>query len=284
MKAIILAAGYGTRFLPITKTIPKEMLPLIDIPTIDFIIDELINSGIKDILVLTSRRKKSLEDYFDKEIELENFLRERNDKDNIKKIMSKDINIYFLRQKEMKGTGHAILQCKEFIGESPFIVVYPDDIVFSSVPLTKQLIDIYDRTKGNVLAVEEIDGDVSRYGVIDYIKEGDLLKIKKIIEKPKKGTEPSKMISIGRYIYIPDILPILEKEYKAHTKGEFYQIGAVNKLADENKVFACKYKGERIDVGEKLGYIEGIIRYGLKREDLKEDIKRMLRKYVLEED
>jgi UTP--glucose-1-phosphate uridylyltransferase len=280
MKAIIIAAGYGTRFLPVTKTIPKEMLPLIDTPSIEFIVNELIESGIKDILMITSRRKKSLEDYFDREVELEGIFKKENDQNKMNKIIPKDINLFFLRQKEMKGTGHAMLICKEFIGNSPFVVAYPDDIVFSSVPLTKQLINIYNETKGNVLAVQEIDDDVSRYGVIDYKKEGNRYKVKEIIEKPKPGTEPSKMISIGRFIFIPELLPILEKEFSSHIEGEFYHINAINNLAQQDKVFACKYQGDRLDTGDKIGYLEASIKYGLNREDLKEDIKRVLKKYV----
>lgn len=279
MKAIIIAAGYGTRFLPVTKTIPKEMLPLIDTPSIDFILKEFIESGIKDILVITSRRKKSLEDYFDRELELEYFFNEKKDLENLNKIIPKDVNIYFLRQKEMKGTGHAILICKEFIENDPFIVAYPDDIVFSSTPLTKQLIDLYNRTKSNILAVEEIEGNVSRYGVIDYLNENNLYRINKIIEKPKPGLEPSKLVSIGRYLFIPELLSILEKEYSNHDKGEFYHINAINKMAGKGKVFACKYQGDRIDTGDKIGYFEGIIKYGLSRKDLKEDIKQILKKY-----
>ena len=279
MKAIIIAAGYGTRFLPVTKTIPKEMLPLIDTPSIEFIINEFIESGIKDILIITSRRKKSLDDYFDREVELESFLKEKKDQKNLNKIIPKDVNLFFLRQKHMKGTGHAILICKDFIGDSPFIVAYPDDIVFSSIPLTKQLMDVYNSTKCNVLAAEEIEGDVSRYGVIDFIKEGNHYKIKKIIEKPKTGLEPSKLISVGRYLFTPELLPILKKQYSKHVQGEFYHIDAINALASGNKVFACKFQGDRIDTGEKIEYFEGIIKYGLEREDLKEDVKRILKKY-----
>ena len=279
MKAIIIAAGYGTRFLPVTKTIPKEMLPLIDTPAIDFILKEFIESGIKDILVITSRRKKSLEDYFDRELELEFFLNKKKDQKNFNKIIPSDVNLFFLRQKEMKGTGHAILIGKDFIGDSPFIVAYPDDIIFSSIPLTKQLINIYNSTKSSILAVEEIEGNVSRYGVIDYIKENNLYRVKKIVEKPKSGSEPSKMISIGRYIFTSELLSILEEEYSNHTHGEFYHINAINNLASKNKVYACKYHGDRIDTGDKIGYFEGIIKYGLSRKDLQDDIKKILKKY-----
>ncbi len=277
IKGIIIAAGYGTRFLPATKTLPKEMFPLIDKPAIEFIIDEFIDSGIKDILIVTSRRKKILEDYFDREIELETVFTKENDLKKLELIKPKDINIYFVRQKEILGTGHAILICKDFIGEDPFVIAYPDDLVFSDVPLTKSMIEVYDKTKCSVLAVENLEGmNVSRYGVIDYEMYDNLLKVKSIIEKPNKGTEPSKMISIGRYLFTKDLLDYLEEDYKNHQKGEFYHINAINKIASLNKLFAIPISGERIDVGDKLGYLHGIIKYALKRDDLKEDFLKLL--------
>ena len=279
MKAVIIAAGYGTRFLPCSKTIPKEMFPLIDTPAIDLIIDELAASGIKDILIVTSRRKKVLEDYFDREIELETFFKSKNDNAKLAQILPENLNIFFVRQKEMQGTGHALLICKEFIGNDSFIVAYPDDIVFSSIPLSKQLIDIHNNTGESVLAVQEIEGDVSRYGVIDYEKAGDTLKVNKIIEKPAKGIEPSKMISVGRYLFTSELLTLLEDEFKSHKDGEFYHIGAINKLAAKNKMFACKYSGERMDIGDKCGYIDAIIKYGLERQDLKNQVKDIILKY-----
>jgi UTP--glucose-1-phosphate uridylyltransferase len=280
MKGIIIAAGYGTRFLPCTKTIPKEMFPLIDTPAIDFIVDEFIKSGINEILIVSSRRKKALEDYLDREIELEAEFAAKNDTEKLKKISKKNANFYFIRQSSMLGTGHAILICKEFIGNSPFVIAYPDDLVFGKTPLTKQLIDIYKKTGSSVLAVEEIDGDVSRYGVIDFSKQDDLLKVKKIVEKPKKGTEPSRMISVGRYLFTDELITKLEEDFKDHKSGEFYHINAINYLASNNKLYACKYEGERLDIGDKLGYFEGIIKYTLSRNDLKNDAAKILKKYV----
>ncbi|OHD10860.1 MAG: nucleotidyltransferase [Spirochaetes bacterium GWB1_27_13] len=287
MKGIIIAAGYGTRFLPATKTIPKEMFPLIDTPAIDFIIDEFIQSGINEILIVSSRRKKTLEDYFDKEIELETVFAKENDSTKLKKIEvkkdldGKDINIYFVRQKEMLGTGHAILICKDFIGENPFIIAYPDDLIFGNIPLAKQLIEIYNKTGGNVLATQKVEGDVSRYGVVDYKEENDFFKMKKIVEKPKKGLEPSKVISVGRYLFTNELLKLLEKQFKEHKKGEFYHIDTINQLASDEKVYICNFSGERIDVGDKLGYLEGIIYYALQRDDLKDGAKNILKKYLL---
>ncbi len=272
MKGLIIAAGYGTRFLPVTKTIPKEMLPLVDRPAIDFIVEEFINSGIKDILIVTSRRKKSLDDYFDREIELESLFSSNSDSINLSKIAPFDANIYFLRQKKMLGTGHAILSCKEFVGDSPFVVAYPDDIVFSKIPLAKQLIDIYNKIGKNVLAVEKKESDLSRYGVISYENENNYLKVKSIIEKPPKGSEPSNLISIGRYLYTSELFSLLESGFAKHKGGEFYHIDSINALCNDNKVAACQFDGERIDVGEKLGYLNGIIKYALTREDLREGV------------
>ena len=280
MKGIIIAAGYGTRFLPCTKTIPKEMFPLIDTPAIELIVNEFLKSGIKDILIVTSRRKKSLEDYFDREIELESYFKNKNDTEKLESIKPKEANLFFLRQKEMLGTGHAILICRNFIKDDSFVVAYPDDIIFSDVPLTKQLIDIHNETGGNVLAAEILKGDVSRYGVIDFQENNGLLKVKRVIEKPKPGKEPTKLISVGRYLFTSDILELLKKEFNEHKGGEFYQINSINKLADENKVFACMYKGERIDIGDKIGYLEGIIKYSLTRDDLKESARKILKKYL----
>ncbi|MBN2544341.1 MAG: UTP--glucose-1-phosphate uridylyltransferase [Spirochaetes bacterium] len=280
MKGIIIAAGYGTRFLPCTKTIPKEMFPLIDTPAIDFIIEEFILSGIKDILIVTSRRKKVLEDYLDREIELENIFKKENQTDKLIKIKEKDANFYFIRQKEMLGTGHAILICKEFIQNDPFIVAYPDDLVFSDIPLSKQLINVHNITKGSVLALLEIGTDVSRYGVVDYKTENNIIKINKIIEKPPKGKEPSNIISVGRYLFTAEIITLLEKNFKKHAKGEFYHIDAINTICSEGRMYGCKFSGERLDIGDKAGYFEGIIKYALSRKDLKEEAINILKKYI----
>jgi len=280
MKGVIIAAGYGTRFLPASKTVPKELFPLIDTPAIDFIIDEFIASGIKDILIVTSRRKKALEDYFDHEIELEKFFINSNNPDKNKLILPKDINVFFVRQKEMKGTGNALLECRSFIGNEPFVVAYPDDIVFSDKPLSKQLIELYNKTGANILSAEFIEGDLSRYGIIDFTEEKGDYKVKRIVEKPKQGTAPSNMISVGRYLFTPDFLPLLSEDYKNHSKGEFYHIGTINKLASMNKVYSSVYSGERLDIGDKIGYLEGIIKYSLSRSDLRDQTKMILKKYL----
>lgn len=280
MKGVIIAAGYGTRFLPGTKTIPKEMFPLVDTPAIQLIVDEFIAAGIKDILIVTSRRKKSMEDYFDREVELENVFSKEKADSKLSLIEPVKANIFFSRQMEMKGTGQAILQCKAFVGNDPFVVAYPDDIVFADVPLAAQLINVYKETGCSVLSAQKIDADVSRYGVLDCKENSGILQVSGIVEKPATGTEPSHMISIGRYLFTPDLFPLLEEDYKKYSGGEFYHIGAINALAKAGKMRGYCFDGQRIDVGDKLGYIEGILRYALTRDDLKDETLKILKKLV----
>jgi UTP--glucose-1-phosphate uridylyltransferase len=280
MKGVIIAAGYGTRFLPGTKTIPKEMFPLVDTPAIQLIVDEFLAAGIKDILIVTSRRKKSMEDYFDREVELEGVFSKENADSKLSLIAPAEANIFFSRQMEMKGTGQAILQCKPFVGDDSFVVAYPDDIVFADVPLAAQLIKVYNETGCSVLSAQKIDGDVSRYGVLDCNEDDKILKVAGIVEKPAKGTEPSHMISIGRYLFTPELFSLLEEDYKKYSGGEFYHIGAINALAKAGKMRACCFDGERIDVGDKLGYIEGILRYALTRADLKDETVNIMKRLV----
>lgn len=282
MKAIIIAAGYGTRFLPATKTIPKEMFPLVDTPAIQFILDELEESGIQEVLIVSSRRKKSLEDYLDREIELENIFRAEKATDKLKSIAPRKLNLYFTRQQEMKGTGQAILQCKSFVGNEPFIVAYPDDLVFGERPLAAQLIEVFQKTRCSVLSVEQLEGDLSRYGVIDYRESNEILWVNGIVEKPACGKEPSRMISVGRYLFTSEIFALLEEDYKDHKEGEFYHINAINRLARAGKVCACPFLGERIDVGDKIGYIKGLLTYALQREDLAAETLQLIKKIVKE--
>lgn len=280
MKGVIIAAGYGTRFLPGTKTIPKEMFPLVDTPAIQLIVDEFTAAGIKDILIVTSRRKKSMEDFFDREVELETIFSREGADSKLSLITPAKANIFFSRQMEMKGTGQAILQCKPFVGNDPFVVAYPDDIVFTDTPLAAQLMSVYKKTGCSVLAAQEIDADVSRYGVLDYKEENEILRVSKIVEKPAAGTEPSHTISIGRYLFTPDLFPLLEEDYKKYSGGEFYHIGAINVLANAGKMCAHCFDGQRVDVGDKLGYIEGILRYALTRDDLRDGTLKIMKNIV----
>ncbi len=278
IKGVIVAAGYGTRFLPVTKTVPKEMLPLIDRPAISFIVEEFLEAGIRDILLITSRRKKVLDDYFDREAELEALFRGDDKVVNLKTIRPPKANFFFVRQQEMKGTGQALLLAKPFVGNHPFVVAYPDDIVFSKTSLSRQLIETF-RTGGHcVLAVKNLEGqDVSRYGVIDPHDDNNPFRVRALIEKPAPGREPSKLVSYGRYLFTSRFFHHLEEGYKAHGSGEFYHVGAINQLAREGRLLALHFEGRRIDIGEPLGYLEAICRYALRREDLARDARQLFR-------
>lgn len=279
VKGVIIAAGYGTRFLPATKTVPKEMFPIIDTPAIDFIIDEFIQSGIKDILIVSSRRKKVLEDHLDKEKELEAVFLQENKLDKLEKIRPAQANIFFTRQQTMLGTGHAIYQAKPFTGSSAFVVAYPDDLFFTpGIPVSSQLINLYHSSGKNVLSLKDMgDTDVSRYGVLDVEKSGNHYKVKGIVEKPAVGSEPSKIVSFGRYLFTPDFYDEVEPLLAQHESGELYQTAPLNSLAKKDKVVGWEYEGERFDTGEPLGYVQTIIEYGLRHPKYGEEIKEYIK-------
>jgi UTP--glucose-1-phosphate uridylyltransferase len=269
MKGIIVTAGYGVRFLPVTKTVPKEMLPLVNRPSIEFIVDEFIASGITEILFITSRRKKALEDYFDREIELEGFFRAKGDKARFSQILASKAKCYFVRQYEMRGTGHALLLCRPFIGKEPFVVAYPDDIHMGEKPLARQLMDVYEQTGCSVLATLHDPPDINRYGIISIAP--DNLHVTGIVEKPPRGQEPSREASIGRFLYAPDFLDQLEGEWKNRDEigGEFWHTPAVLALAKKGRVVYKRVEGERLDTGTPAGYIGAFIRYAESVAELK---------------
>jgi len=284
IKGVILAAGYGSRFLPVTKTIPKEMLPLVDVPAIQLIVDEFQESGITDILIITSRRKKSLEDYFDREMELEwTFSREGATR-KLDRIRPARANIFFVRQQSMSGTAHALAQCRPFTGDSPFIVAYPDDIMFSHPPCSRQLIDAWHDSISpeypagcSILSVLDATGeDVSRYGVVDPEPSEGLVKVRRMVEKPPPGTEPSHLISLGRYLYTPELFSVLDDQLNRPRDGEYYQTEPINELASMGKVACSIFNGDRYDTGEPLGYLQAIVRYALTRKDLREPFQKFL--------
>ncbi|MGA2141142.1 MAG: UTP--glucose-1-phosphate uridylyltransferase [Brevinematales bacterium] len=262
MKGVIVAAGYGTRFLPVTKTLPKEMLPLYDRPLIDFILDEFEEAGIKDVIIISSRRKKVLEDYLDRETELEHVLEKGNKKDSLRSIRPRNMNFCFIRQQEMKGTGQALLLIKPYIKDEPFIVAYPDDIVIGSPGVSSMMIDMHKTGGKNILAVRKELINPSRYGVVRLKKTGRL-DIEELVEKPAKKDAPSDLISIGRYLFTPEILSILEKGYEKHHEGqgEYYHIDAINKLASEDKVSAFEISGLMLDTGEPESYLMSLLMY-----------------------
>jgi UTP--glucose-1-phosphate uridylyltransferase len=260
MKGVIVAAGYGARFLPVTKSIPKEMLPLVDKPSIELIVDEFIASGIEDILFITSRRKKAMEDYFDREMELEAFFKSKGDADRLSKLAPKKARFFFVRQQEMLGTGHALLLARGFVGREPFVAAYPDDILIGGKPLSRQLMEVHERTGCSVLATIHDPPNLDRYGVIAIAP--DNMHVTAIVEKPAKGKEPSREATIGRYLYAPDFLDELERQWPAHkTHEEVWHTGAVQALAAKGRVVYTRTEGVRIDTGTPAAYIDAIIRY-----------------------
>ena len=280
MKAIILAAGYGTRCLPATKTVPKELLPIGCVPAIQFIIDELVASGISDVVVVSSRRKKALEDYFDREIELEAALAAEGKGEALSKIARHELNAVFVRQERMLGTGHALLSARAFIGDEPCVVVYPDDLHMGEPPLALQLVREYERTGCCVLSSIKIEGDVSRYGVLDVGADG---KVAAIVEKPRAGHEPSREVSIGRYLVAPEFFYYLEEGWRLHLEkakaenralGEYYHIYALNKLMAQGKVVRKIIEGERLDTGDPAGYLDAVLRYAETRPELRAVLER----------
>ncbi len=274
MKGVIVAAGYGTRFLPVTKTIPKEMLPLVTRPSIDFIVEEFLASGIDEILFITSRRKKAIEDYFDREVELEGVFQAAGEKKKLAAISPAKAAFFFVRQLEMRGTGNALLLARPFTGSEPFVVAYPDDLHFGEKPLSLQLIDAWKKTGCTVLATLHDPPDINRYGVISIAQDG--LHVTDIVEKPPRGKEPSREASIGRFLYTPDFLEQLEKEWKDHGEGEFFHTSAVRALAGRNRVVFSRVQGHRLDTGEPGGYLEAIIRYADSVPELRKELERVL--------
>ena len=279
-KAIIPAAGLGTRFLPATKAQPKEMLPIVDKPTLQYIIEECVASGIEEILIITGRNKKSIEDHFDRSVELEMQLENSGKEELLEMVreISDMVNIYFIRQKEPKGLGHAILCAKTFVGNEPFAVLLGDDVVYNEEqPCLKQLVDCYNEYKTSVLGVQTVKPeDVSKYGVIGGLHiEDRVYKVKELVEKPAVDEAPSNVAILGRYIITPKIFEILE-----HTEpgkgGEIQLTDALLKLIQEEAMYAYDFEGKRYDVGDKLGFLQATVEYALRRPELREDFIKYL--------
>ncbi|SHI74346.1 UTP--glucose-1-phosphate uridylyltransferase GalU [Clostridium intestinale] len=283
-KAIIPAAGLGTRFLPATKALPKEMLPIVDKPTMQYIIEEAIASGIEEILIITGRNKKSIEDHFDKSIELEMEL-EKSGKQELLELVrdiSEMVDIHFIRQKEPKGLGHAILCAKTFVGNEPFAVLLGDDIVHNDEnPCLKQLIDCYSEYKTSILGVQTVsEENVSKYGIVDGLHiEDRVYKVKNLVEKPSKEEAPSNVAILGRYIITPEIFNILEKT-KPGKGGEIQLTDALKDLISQEAMYAYNFEGKRYDVGDKLGFLQATVEYALRREDLREDFIKYLKEII----
>lgn len=272
-KAIIPAAGLGTRFLPATKAQPKEMLPIVDKPTIQYIIEEAVASGIEEILIITGRNKKCIEDHFDKSVELEMEL-EKNHKEDLLELVrgiSDMVDIHYIRQKEPKGLGHAISCARAFVGNEPFAVLLGDDVVDSEVPCLKQLMNCYKEYKTSILGVQTVNQeDVNKYGIVDGIHiEDRVYKVKKLVEKPAIDEAPSNVAILGRYIITPQIFDILQNT-KPGKGGEIQLTDALQTLIESEAMYAYNFEGKRYDVGDKLGFLQATVEYALKREELRE--------------
>ncbi|BEP30058.1 UTP--glucose-1-phosphate uridylyltransferase GalU [Helicovermis profundi] len=278
-KAIIPAAGFGTRLLPATKAIPKEMIPIVDKPAIQYIVEEAINSGIEEILIINGRNKDSIENHFDISYELESVLREKN-KTKLLKI-SEDIsnmaNIHFVRQKEAKGLGHAVLCAKAFVGDEPFAVLLGDDIVDNDYPCLKQLMDVYEKYESSVIGVQTVNRDqVDKYGIIDAEKIDErTYKVKDMVEKPDIESAPSNVAVLGRYVLDSEIFNILEK-VEPGKGGEIQLTDGIRELMKSKDVYAYDFLGTRYDTGDKLGFIKATIELGLKHEEIKDNLKEYL--------
>lgn len=273
-KAIIPAAGLGTRFLPATKAMPKEMLPILDRPTIEYIVEEAIESGIEDIIIVTGKGKRAIEDHFDHNFELEENLRKKEKYDLLEKInAATSVDIHYIRQKEPKGLGHAVWVARKFIGDEPFAVLLGDDIVRAETPGLKQLIQQYEETGCSVVGVQTVpDEETERYGIVDPAeKNGRLYKVNKFVEKPSKGTAPSNLAIMGRYIFTPEIFDFLEK-HEIGAGGEIQLTDAIEKLNQIQTVYAYDFEGKRYDVGEKMGFVKTTIDFALENEMMREEL------------
>ncbi|ANY74127.1 UTP--glucose-1-phosphate uridylyltransferase [Paenibacillus ihbetae] len=282
-KAIIPAAGLGTRFLPATKAMPKEMLPIVDKPTIQYIIEEAVASGIEDIIIVTGKGKRAIEDHFDSSFELEHNLAGKGKWELLEEVQkpSNLADIHYIRQKEPKGLGHAIWCARKFIGDEPFAVLLGDDIVESEVPCLKQMMKVYDTYHSAVVGVQTVDWDeVNRYGIVDGIRKSErIYETTRLVEKPSRDEAPSNLAIMGRYILPSVIFDILEDQ-EAGKNGEIQLTDALSVLAHRSPILAHNFEGIRHDVGEKMGFIQTSIHYALQREDLREDLLAYMNKIM----
>jgi len=282
-KAIIPAAGLGTRFLPATKAMPKEMLPIIDKPAIQYIVEEAVASGIEDILIVTGKGKRAIEDHFDSYYELEQNLLQKGKLDLLSEVQrASDLtDIHYIRQKEPKGLGHAIWCARKFIGNEPFAVLLGDDIVRSEpVPCLKQMMNVFDEVQSSVLAVQRVpQNETSRYGIVDPAEgvdiESSLIRVRGVVEKPPADRAPSNIAIMGRYILTPAIFDLLETQ-NTGAGGEIQLTDAIFRLLDDEAIYAYTFEGKRYDTGEKMGYLKTIIDFALERPDLGDQVRAYL--------
>jgi UTP--glucose-1-phosphate uridylyltransferase len=281
-KAVFPAAGLGTRFLPATKAQPKEMLVLVDKPVIQYGVEEAVESGVHNIVIVTGRGKNAIEDHFDAAVELETFLEHRGKTEQLEEIrkITRLIQVAYVRQGEPLGLGHAVLATKNLVNDDPFAVILGDDVIDAAPPALKQMIDVYERVNGPVVAVERVPAaDVSSYGIVAVEESADLgsgvYLIRDLVEKPSRGAAPSNLAIIGRYILTPDIFPALE-ETASDATGEIQLTDGIRRLLQKRPVYACEIDGVRHDTGNKLGFLKAVVYFGLRRPDLAEPFRRYL--------
>lgn len=279
MKAVIPAAGMGTRLLPATKAQPKEMLPVVDKPTIQYVVEEAVASGVTDIIVITGRGKRAIEDHFDRSLELEHRLERAGENDELKEIqrIASMADIFYIRQKEQLGLGHAILCAKKHVGNEPFAVMLGDDIVVNERPCLSQLLKVHEKTGASVVGVESVAKSlVSRYGVIDGEREGDdLFRVTDLIEKPSPETAPSDLAIIGRYVFEPEIFDFLER-IGPGANGEYQLTDAMRMLCEKRKLYGLRFTGRRYDIGSKGDWIRATVELALDRDDLSQELRASL--------
>ncbi|WP_088009245.1 UTP--glucose-1-phosphate uridylyltransferase GalU [Indiicoccus explosivorum] len=283
-KAIIPAAGLGTRFLPATKAMPKEMLPIVDKPTIQYIVEEAIDSGIEDIIIVTGKDKRAIEDHFDSAHLLETRLIESEKFELLNAVqLSSKVDIHYIRQKTPLGLGHAVWTARKFIGDEPFAVLLGDDIIQSEKPGLKQLLEQYEATQSSIIGIMEVpENETYRYGIIDPSERMDsLYKVKKFVEKPRPGTAPSNLAIIGRYVFTPEIFDFLE-QMRVGAGGEIQLTDAIEQLNGIQSVYGYKFEGNRYDVGEKRGFVETTIDFALQRPELREDLLAFMERKLAE--
>ena len=270
-KAVFPAAGLGTRFLPATKAQPKEMLPLVDKPIIQYGAEEAVASGISNIIIVTGRGKNSIEDYFDVAVELETFLEARKKLDLLAEVraISKDLRVSYVRQGEPLGLGHAVLVARDLVGDEPFAVVLADDVFDADPPALKQMVEVFDKVQSPVIAVERVDWErVSSYGIVDYEQVSErVYKVKDLVEKPPRADAPSNLAIIGRYILTPDVFDALEATAEDGT-GEIQLTNGLRRLLQTRPIYVYEVDGVRHDAGNKLGYLKATVYFALRREGL----------------
>ncbi|WP_010276842.1 UTP--glucose-1-phosphate uridylyltransferase GalU [Paenibacillus senegalensis] len=284
-KAIIPAGGLGTRFLPATKAMPKEMLPIVDKPTIQYIVEEAVASGIEDIIIVSGKSKRAIEDHFDSSFELEHTLLEKGKMELLSEVQKSSgmADIHYIRQKEPRGLGHAIWCARKFIGEEPFAVLLGDDIVQAKVPCLKQMIEMFDHHQASIVGVQQVpEEEVHRYGIVDASRIADrLYRAKHLVEKPEPAVAPSNLAIMGRYILTPKIFEFLDKQ-EVGVGGEVQLTDAISKLNDEETILAYEFEGRRYDVGEKLGFIKTTLEFALAKEEMKQAVLDYMRELLNE--